>query len=62
MKELIEELVKTAQALQSVEVNGKHWLTMYASYNSIMMVVTRLQEEIEKRTVTDNGISDKSEP
>lgn len=61
MEKLIEELLKTAQALQSVEVNGKYWLTMFAAYNSIMMVVSRLQEENE-RTGTENAINDKSEP
>lgn len=52
-----DELLKTAHALRTVEVKGEHWLTMVAAVNSIMMVASFLEEEIEKRTGEENAVS-----
>lgn len=51
-----DELLKTAGALKTVEVRGEHWLTMVAAVNSIMMAVSGLQEEIDRRTGEDHAI------
>lgn len=57
MDKIIEELIKAANALKTVEVKGDHWLTMYASVNSILMVVSSLQEGIKNKTGDQNAIS-----
>lgn len=44
MDKLIEELIKAANALKTVKVDGDYWLTMLASVNSVLMVVSALQE------------------
>lgn len=44
MDKYIEELIKAANALKTVKVDGDYWLTMLASVNSILMVVSALQE------------------
>lgn len=44
MDKYIEELIKAANALKTVKVDGDYWLTMLASVNSVLMVVSALQE------------------
>lgn len=62
MDKCIDELIKTVNALKTVEVKGDHWLTMYASVNSIRMVISMLQEGITNRKVDDNAINNNAEP
>lgn len=62
MDKIIEELIKAANALKTVEVKGDHWLTMYASVNSILMVVSSLQEGIKNNTGDQNAISNNIKP
>lgn len=50
-----DELIKTAQALKTVKVDGTYWLTMYASVNSILMVASMLKTQ-QKEGETDDTI------
>ena len=55
MENCIEELIKAVNALKTVEVKGDHWLTMYASCNSIKMVISLLQGmRGEENAINDN--------
>ena len=48
MDKYIDELIKAANALKTVKVDGDYWLTMLASVNSILMVVSALQEQMKE--------------
>lgn len=56
MGELIEELLKAANLLQTVKVGGEYWLTMAAVYGSIVQTAQKLQESEAKQQ--DESIND----
>lgn len=41
------ELIKVAQLLNSVAVNGDHWMTMQACVNSILKVAESLRGDVD---------------
>lgn len=45
MNELYDELIKAAQLLRTVKVDGDGWLNMIAVYGSILKVATALKGE-----------------
>lgn len=57
MGELYEELIKTANCLKAVSVNGDYWLIMQACVNSVLKVAKAIkQQEGEKdESVDDNS-------
>lgn len=54
-----DELIKAAQALKTVKVDGEAWLTMYASVNSILMVASMLKTK-EGEMKTDDTVNNNS--
>lgn len=52
-----EELMKTAQALKNVRVDGDAWLIMYCAVNSCMKVAADLKqmERKEQDAITNNA-------
>lgn len=45
MGELYEELIKTANCLKAVSVNGDYWLIMQACVNSVLKVAKAIKQQ-----------------
>lgn len=61
-----EELIKAANALKKVKVDGEYWLIMLASVNSILKVASDMlaimQQEKNANEGEQNAISNNNKP
>lgn len=56
MEEVINELLSAANLLRTVKVDGEHWITMQAVYNSLVQVAQKIQEgEVVKDEPSNNS-------
>ena len=50
-----QELIKTAQVLKTVKVDGDFWLVMQACVNSILSVAENIKKEVKQNDTIDNN-------
>ena len=58
MEEVINELLSAANLLRTVTVNGEHWITMQAVYNSLVQTAQKLQESEVVKDESGNNSAD----